>query len=165
MPTEFKELLVGALEKNPSNRIDIKKFLANKWVQEGSEGTLSEGQKKKPSVDELLRNISQEFKIDSMEKPSGPNEIELLIAQRVNKNLVVEFEKIIRRHLDLRDSLVKRAQGDQAMTNLILKLDFTYVEFLNHMQIKVGKEETSQALGIGELKGLTLMEPLEKECP
>ena len=51
MPIQFKQLLINSLEKDPERRFDIKKFLNNKWVQEGSENTLAEGQKKKPSVD------------------------------------------------------------------------------------------------------------------
>lgn len=73
MPIEFKQLMIGSLEKNPELRFDIKKFMANKWVQDGSEGTMNDGQKKKPSVDELLRNISQEIKIHNVDKAHESN--------------------------------------------------------------------------------------------
>lgn len=40
-----------ALEKNPEKRYDINQFMTNKWVQNGSESTLTPGCiKKKPSV-------------------------------------------------------------------------------------------------------------------
>ena len=36
MPTEFKDLLRGAMEKNSEARFDINDFLANKWIQDGN---------------------------------------------------------------------------------------------------------------------------------
>lgn len=62
MSPDFKELIMCSLEKNPEKRFSITEFMANKWVQEGSENSLGKGGLiKKPSVEELLKNVSQEL--------------------------------------------------------------------------------------------------------
>ena len=83
----------------------------------------------------------------------------------MNKNLVLEFQKIFNRHIEFRNDLISRAKNDEKMKKLVLKLDHSLVNFMNNMSVKVGNEQTSQALRVRELIGLTLLEPLVKEAP
>ena len=62
MPIEFKELLMKSLEKDPARRYGIEEFLQNKWVMAGKVDQSPETTKKGQSVEELLRNISHEYK-------------------------------------------------------------------------------------------------------
>ena len=48
------------------------------------------------------------------------------------------------------------------MRKLILKLDHSLINYMNNMSVKVGKEQTSQALKVRELIGLVLPETLAK---
>ena len=78
-------------------------------VEESPETT-----KKGQSVEELLRNISHEYKmtnrIDKLEVTDS-YEVEVIIGQRVNKTLVEELSKILVKHTNLRDSLIVRLKG------------------------------------------------------
>lgn len=58
-----------------------------------------------------------------------------------------------------------QAKGDDAMQNLILKLDHSYVEFLSNISVKVGKEQTCQFLKASELIGLKALEPMVEQAP
>ena len=51
------------------------------------------------------------------------------------------------------------------MRDLILNLDYEFVDFLRNMSVKVGQEQTSQALKVSELSGLQLPKSLSPECP
>lgn len=109
MPLEFKELLHRSLEKNPSKRLSINEFISNKWVSSGNSIASPKGKTKRvQSVEELLKNISHDYRmVNQMDKISSTDssEVELIVAQRVNRTLIEEFEKILLRHVDLRTSL------------------------------------------------------------
>jgi hypothetical protein len=55
--------------------------------------------KKKLSVEEFLRSVSQEIK---PEETNSGEEIEILVAQRVNKLIVDEIYKIIKSYEEIR---------------------------------------------------------------
>lgn len=47
-----------------------------------------------------------------MDNIKSSSEIEILVAQRVNKLIVAELRKILKKHELLRESLLTRASGD-----------------------------------------------------
>lgn len=64
----------------------------------------------------------------------------------MNKLIVSELRKIINRHEQIREDLLKRSVDDESMKTLLLKLDFSFVNFLKNLEIKVGKENSSQII-------------------
>lgn len=61
------------------------------------------------------------------------------MAQRVNKLIVSELRKIIKRHEEVRQDLLARVGAEEQMKGLLLKLDYMFVDFLRNLEIKVGK--------------------------
>lgn len=56
-------------------------------------------------------------------------------------------------------------RDDDSMKNLLLKLDYSYIEFLKNLPIKIGKESSTQIIKCNELHGIQLPKSLVQLNP
>jgi len=61
-----------------------------------------------------------------------------LVAQRVNKLIVSEIQKLLKRHENVRNNLLPICENEN-LKNLLFKMDYTYIEFMKNMPIRIGK--------------------------
>jgi hypothetical protein len=60
---------------------------------------------------------------------------------------------------------LNRVQGDIAMKTLLLKLDYSYIDFIKKLPIKIGKESSTQVIKCNELHGIEFPKCLAQSSP
>ena len=119
IPPSLAQLLLACLERDQNKRITIDQFLESPWFKEEQEEMLEEAVelKHKNSVKDMLKMAALEKKKKSMGEDEFTeivehHNIEGLLATRTYNIVCAELDCILKRHLQLRNDILKMVGGD-----------------------------------------------------